>query len=286
MTWLPADIDAFLADAGPVACVKITKVAGSSPREVGAWMLVSQSGMIGTIGGGQLEYMAIDEARAQLQRDEDHGVMDIPLGPEIGQCCGGRVGLSITRLGGEERQVLLRRVAGEREQFPMVYIFGAGHVGRALAKALTLLPVRLLLVDSRADELKLADDAIPRMHTPLPEAVVRDAEPNSAFVVLTHDHSLDFLICREALLRGDAAYVGMIGSKTKRASFRRWCASLKNDVPSNDTELVCPIGAGFSTDKRPEVIASFVAAEIMGRLTADVVKPPSVQAEGKTASSR
>ncbi len=104
----------------------------------------------------------------------------------------------------------------------MVHILGAGHVGRALAAALALLPVRLVLVDSRAEELGLAPAGIETLLTPLPEEVVRRAAPGAAFVVLTHDHALDFLIVREALARGDAAYVGMIGSRSKRVQFLRW----------------------------------------------------------------
>jgi xanthine dehydrogenase accessory factor len=96
--------------------------------------------------------------------------------------------------------------------------------------------------------------------TPLPEETVRRAGPGASFVVLTHDHALDFLVAREALARGDAAYVGMIGSRTKRVSFHRW---LRSAGPVDTGALVCPIGAAGRPDKRPEVIAAFVAAEIM-----------------------
>ena len=104
------------------------------------------------------------------------------------------------------------------------------------------------------------------MLTPLPEEIVRRAPPGAAFVVLTHDHALDFLIAREALARGDAAYVGMIGSRTKRVSFQRWLA--RGGARSIPRPLVCPIGAAGRPDKRPEVIAAFVAAEIMQTLAA------------------
>ena len=95
------------------------------------------------------------------------------------------------------------------------------------------------------------------MLTPLPEEVVRHARPGGAFVVLTHDHALDFLIVREALARDDAAYVGMIGSKTKLVSFRRWLKQSEEPAPDIGP-LVCPIGAAGRPDKRPEVIAAFV----------------------------
>ena len=94
---------------------------------------------------------------------------------------------------------------------------------------------------------------------------MRRAAPGAAFIVLTHDHALDFLIAREALARGDAAYVGMIGSRTKRVSFLRW---LREAGEVDTGPLVCPIGAAGRPDKRPEVIAAFVAAEVMQTLAA------------------
>ena len=98
----------------------------------------------------------------------------------------------------------------------------------------------------------------------LPEAELRAAPPGSAFVILTHDHALDFLLVREALLKGDAAYVGMIGSKTKRARFAHWLRQdLEREADPLLEGLTCPIGAGGANDKRPAVIAAMVAAEIM-----------------------
>ncbi|HRO16399.1 MAG TPA: XdhC family protein, partial [Paracoccus sp. (in: a-proteobacteria)] len=133
---------------------------------------------------------------------------------------------------------------------------------RALAAALLPLPVSSRLIDQRAIELALAPPGVPVTLTPLPEAEIRAAPPGAAHVILTHDHALDFLLATEALQRGDAAYVGMIGSRTKRVTFARHAA---RQGVSGDA-LVCPIGAGFPRDKRPEVIAAFTAAEIMARL--------------------
>ncbi len=149
---------------------------------------------------------------------------------------------------------------------PHVLVFGAGHVGRALAAALALLPLRARLIDPRDEELARATGAVERVHTALPEAEVAHVPPGSAFVVMTHEHSLDFLIVAEALARGDAAYVGMIGSKTKRVSFERWCRAEGRDLATDP--LVCPVGAEGRGDKRPEVIAAFVAAEIVSRIAA------------------
>lgn len=232
--------------------VEVTGTWGSTPRETGAAMFVTASATQGTIGGGQLEYMAIDRARQMLARDEAQARMNIPLGPEIGQCCGGRVELSLARTDG----------TGAPQDLPQILIFGAGHVGRALARALALLPLRPILIDQRADELALANGCETRL-TPLPEAEVRAAPPGSSYVILTHDHALDFLLGVEALKRPDAPYVGMIGSKTKRARF----CTFARQQGADTTALICPIGAGFSHDKRPEIIAAFTAAELIAALT-------------------
>jgi len=272
MTLRPETIETFLAQ-GPAMLVRVQDARGSTPREAGAWMLASRKGLLGTIGGGQLEYLAIDAARALLARGGLRQSLDVPLGPAIGQCCGGRTRLAVIRAEGPTRERLLALAANAREALPTVYILGAGHVGRALAAALALLPVRAVLVDGREEELSMAPAGVERVVTPLPEETVRKAPPGSAFVVLTHDHALDFLIAREALARGDAAYVGMIGSKTKRASFHRW---LRDAEPVDTGPLVCPIGAAGRPDKRPEVIAAFVASEIVQSIAAWQVGPLAV----------
>ena len=233
--------------------VTIAHVRGSAPREAGAFMDVHAARLDGTIGGGQLEYMAIAEARRLLASGGGAMRMEVPLGPAIGQCCGGHVTLQLSVTDGGETPAPRR---------PTVLIFGAGHVGRALARALSLLPVAFRVIDPRAEELSRLPPEVERVLTPIPEAHIRTAPANAAYVILTHDHALDFLLAAEALGRGDAAYVGMIGSSTKRAGFRSW---LRRSVPGlSDRELTCPIGAGFSRDKRPEVIAAFTAAELMG----------------------
>lgn len=231
--------------------VEVTRVRGSTPREAGATMFVATDMTQGTIGGGQLEYMAIDRARQMLARDEAAARMDIPLGPEIGQCCGGRVELTLTRVESLPAAPAL----------PQVLIFGAGHVGRALARALALLPLRPILIDQRASELAQASGET-RL-TPLPESEIRAAPFGSSYVILTHDHALDFLLAAEALRRLDAPYTGMIGSRTKLVQFRRFAHAQGLDTD----RLTCPIGAGGSSDKRPEVIAAFTAAELIARLT-------------------
>ncbi|MCX2695788.1 MULTISPECIES: xanthine dehydrogenase accessory protein XdhC [Ochrobactrum] len=256
------DIRDFLNRRPDCVLVEVADVKGSAPRDVGTWMLVARDMIFRTIGGGQLEYMAIDHARKILAGGRDTP-MDIPLGPEIGQCCGGRVALSFRRVNRGLAEDLIAKVDAEIATRPHVYIFGAGHVGDALAYALSLTPVRVILVDTREAELMAVDaPGVETCLAAMPEQVVRSAPPASSFIVLTHDHALDFLIVAEALQRGDAVYVGMIGSKTKKATFKSW---LKREMGSDDLfeNLICPVGGALVKDKRPEVIAALAAAEVL-----------------------
>ena len=257
------DIRDFLSRERACVLVEVASAAGSTPRDTDAWMLVSKDRTFATIGGGQLEFMAIDHARKLVQGAKADLRLAIPLGPEIGQCCGGHVALSFKKVDADTRATLIERSDDEIAHRPHVYIFGAGHVGNALAMALSHVPLRTVLVDTREHELSAADvPGIETCLTAMPEAVVRDAPPGSAFVVLTHDHALDFLIAAEALGREDASYVGMIGSKTKRATFKNWLSREVNR-PELFERLVCPIGGTLVKDKRPPVIAALAAAEIM-----------------------
>ena len=257
------DIRDFLRREPDAILVSVTGAAGSTPRDTDAYMLVSPTAAFGTVGGGQLEYMAIDEARRALRSGLAAGPMDVPLGPQIGQCCGGRVGLSFIPVDGALSRRLIEREDREMAERPHVYVFGAGHVGDALAMALSLAPLRVVLVDTREAELVASHmPGIETCLTPMPEAVVRGAPAGSSFVILTHDHALDFLIAAEALKRDDAAYVGMIGSKTKRATFRNWLTR-ETGRPETFERLTCPIGGTTVKDKRPRVIAALATAEIV-----------------------
>jgi xanthine dehydrogenase accessory factor len=297
-------VETFLNDAPAAALIEVAEAKGSTPREKGAWMLVSPVATFGTIGGGQLEFMAIARARealggafppppgeggrakpgrvgiAEVNRvpppsplttpPPDGGrktILDIPLGPEIGQCCGGRVELSIRHIDAALRDELIAAVAVEDAAHPHVYLFGGGHVGHALAAALSLLPLKVVVVETRADALDGMPETVETRLTPVPEEAVRTAPPGSAFVVLTHDHALDFLIVAEALKRPDAAYVGMIGSKTKKATCKSWFLKTAGGTEEEFARLVSPIGGEAVKDKRPAVIAALAAAEIMTVLT-------------------
>lgn len=264
----------FLAGQGRVALVEVAGTKGSTPREKGAFMLVSGAAISGTIGGGQLEYMAIDKARqmvgkeARIEVDEVCATLDVPLGPEIGQCCGGRVEVLIRLVDATLAQELVAGAEAEEEHLPHVYIFGGGHVGQALAAAVALLPVHVVVIETRAEALEGMPEAVETSLTPMPEAMVRKAPAGTAFAILTHDHALDFLIVAEALKRDDAAYVGMIGSKTKKATFRNWFLKSADGSEAEFARLVSPIGGDTVKDKRPQVIAALAAAEIMTALVA------------------
>ena len=265
------------ASSHPVAIVaELIAVRGSSPRGAGTFMVIAGDALIGTIGGGALEYMVIARARQALRDGKEPEGLDIPLGPEIGQCCGGRVEVSLRVLTAAQAEALTARLKADEAALPHVYLFGSGHVGKALARALAALPLNVHVIDTRPDELHDLPEGVEARAVPMPEAVVRSAPEGSAFVILTHDHALDFLIAMEALKRADSSYVGMVGSKTKRAKFSSWYLGEGGERDAL-RRLVLPIGALGLVDKRPEVIAALAAAEIMvhiGRREASVVRAP------------
>ncbi len=261
----------FLAAQPSVIHIALTRVRGSSPRNEGTEMYVGAQALWGTIGGGQLEYLAIEAARKMLKSGSLNQDLDIPLGPEIGQCCGGRVELRLSRMRASDKRKASDLAAQEAAGQPHVYVMGAGHVGRALARQLQHLPVHCVLVDMRAEELEMCDAAVETRLSAIPEVEISAAPPSSAFIVLTHDHGLDFLLTSAALARRDAAYVGMIGSATKRIKFRNW--TREHCDGQTIENLNCPIGASGSRDKRPSVIASFVVAEVMAELTSETAAP-------------
>jgi xanthine dehydrogenase accessory factor len=253
-------LTAFLSE-GPAILVEIEAVKGSSPREAGTFMLVSATRIWETIGGGQFEYMAIDHARAKLDGRTEIDVLDIPLGPEIGQCCGGRTLLRFTKVTEAVANALMTRMQKAEDQQPAVFIFGAGHVGKALANSLSLLPLSVSVIETRREELIGLPGTVLTHLTPMPEAMVSNIPAGGAVIVVTHDHALDFLIAKEALARNDLAYIGMIGSKTKRATFANWLAR-EGHVGTLDN-LVLPIGGTLVKDKRPAIIAALVTSEVL-----------------------
>lgn len=211
--------------------------------------------------------------------------LDLPLGPATGQCCGGHVVLRLERADAgtvAALEELERRVLAAR---PTLLLFGAGHVGRAMATAFAPLPLRLLWIDSRAQEFPETIPAgVERILTDSPLDPLANAPSGSGYLVLTHSHALDFEIAEVALRRGDAAYVGMIGSATKRAKFERWFLARGREVDAL-AGLTCPIGAALTGDKRPEVIAALAAAELLVAFASALTPSPPPPTPTRSAHS-
>ena len=246
----------------------IVRTIGSSPRNSDTEMFISETDTLGTIGGGQLEYLVINHSKKMIAENIKKDILKISLGPEIGQCCGGKVEVSLLEMYEKDKCLALNRFNKKDKNLPHVYVMGAGHVGRALALQLQHLPVRCVLIDSRVDELAKCSADVETRLSAIPEEDIKSAPRGSAYVILTHDHALDFILCGAALDRHDAKYVGMIGSKTKRVKFKKWYqVNYDNNLIKDFT---CPIGNLKNQDKRPSIIASFVAAEVIDMLFANV----------------
>ena len=246
----------------------IVRTIGSSPRNSDTEMFISETDTLGTIGGGQLEYLVINHSKKMIAENIKKDILKISLGPEIGQCCGGKVEVSLLEMYEKDKLLALNRFDKKDKNLPHVYVMGAGHVGRALALQLQHLPVRCVLIDSRVDELAKCSADVETRLSAIPEEDIKSAPRGSAYVILTHDHALDFILCGAALDRHDAKYVGMIGSKTKRVKFKKWYqVNYDNNLIRDFT---CPIGNVKNQDKRPSIIASFVAAEVIDMLFTNV----------------
>jgi len=285
-----------------VARVVIAGHAGSSPREAGASMLVWDVGQSGTIGGGALEFEAAARARGALLSGDR--LDKVPLGPDLGQCCGGAVLLltevwSAARLDTLARDVCVRPMPGCGHEMPLkvanrlrrarngsdrlvfeqlqgwlieplsqpvrqIWVWGAGHVGRALVAVLAPLPgVEVTWVDVAAERFPETVPAGVRVHVAEnPAALVADAAPGAEHLVLTYSHALDLELCHRLLMHGFAG-LGLIGSATKWARFRSRLAALGH-AAGMIAQIDCPIGEP-SLGKHPQAIAVGVAAEMLRR---------------------
>jgi xanthine dehydrogenase accessory factor len=306
-----------------VVRVLIADMRGSGPREPGACMLVSEGRIEGTIGGGHLEWEAIETAREMLTarasgRRENVPCTHVPsesvrtqrlvLGTELGQCCGGVVQLWYERFtasdlpflqaaaekakspemsyactqlkdGGVTRQFFAAPALAEVrfaqnedastlfERLdhvpPELWLFGAGHVGQALVHVLNHVPLRIVWVDSR-DNLfpEKLPDGVRVLHVLDPLSVLPQAPAGALFLVMTHDHALDYALCRSILESGQFAWLGLIGSASKGARFR---SRLRRDglMPDMINRLICPIGVEGVESKVPAAIAIAVAAQLL-----------------------
>jgi xanthine dehydrogenase accessory factor len=243
--------------------VDIRQLKGSAPRGVGTLMFVSSDTSAGTIGGGHLEFEAIAQAR-RLLLDQKSEVFEktYALGPSLGQCCGGSVVLNYQYLTNELWFDIERRLAAMVKIRFTLNLFGAGHVGAALVNALAPLPCLVNWIDERqAQFTKPLPSNVREVAVDAPSAEVHSASPGDYYLVLTHSHALDFEIVRAVLKRGDAGYLGLIGSLTKRAVF----IHRLEQKGFNVSQLHCPIGLPGITGKEPEVIAASIAADLLLR---------------------
>ena len=243
----------------PAVLVSVDSIVGSTPREPGARMIVTASGLYGTIGGGNLEYQACRIARNQLERGADDGLQRFPLGAGLGQCCGGLVNLMFETLGDASDWDELMRDADCADLF----LFGAGHVGQAVVRALQDLPFRIHWIDTRDDILPQdPPPGVVTICTDTPEAEIAAAAADAYFLVMTHDHSLDQRLSEQILMRDDFAYFGLIGSVSKRRNFATRLQRRGIDA-RKFARMTCPIGIDGINGKQPAQIAISVAAEIL-----------------------
>ncbi len=264
MDALRATAQAWLAAGRAAVLVSVSEARGSVPREVGTRMLVTADETLGTVGGGHLEWQAIARAREMLGSDLlPTQSVHYPLGPALGQCCGGAVTLSFERL----QPAHLAAWPHEAPRFHL-QLYGAGHVGRAIARLMATLPVRVDWIDERDDAFPgtLVDNAWPahirRVAVDAVEGEVRDAPAGACYLVLTHQHDLDLRITEAILRRGDFAFFGLIGSKTKKQRFVHRLQE-RGVAPAAIDRMVCPIGLPGITGKEPEVIAVSVVAQLL-----------------------
>jgi xanthine dehydrogenase accessory factor len=243
--------------------VRVEATSGSAPRDRDAAMLVFAYDSIGTIGGGALEHGAINRARAALMANQPAPDNEtIPLGPAIGQCCGGSVRLRYSMVDAGNAAPLDQWLEALEAGRGVLWLFGAGHVGQAVVRALEPLDIDVTWVDSRPGVAGGLGEDLPIVTARAPHLEVASIPSDSMVLVMTHSHAQDFDIVHAALGRADLPFVGLIGSATKRA---RFLSRLKARGHGGHalSRLVCPIGVEGISGKQPAVIAASVAAQIL-----------------------
>lgn len=303
------EILARAAARGPFVRVLVAEVRGSAPREPGAAMLVWPDRTEGTIGGGRLEYEAIARARATRAPHLER----VALGPAMGQCCGGAVTLSYEPMvgppdaegwyarGPEPMPLSVRRAlarARDRGEAPALlidgwlieavapppdelWVWGAGHVGRALVNVLAPLPgLRIRWVDTGLDRFpEIAPEGVATLIAENPADLVSAAPITARHLILTYSHALDLELCHRLLGHGFAG-CGLIGSATKWARFRGRLRALGH-TDALISGIECPIGDP-SLGKAPQAIAISVAGGLLRDLCASRAGTAKAK-EGRTA---
>ena len=258
----------------PAVLVTVDRVSGSVPREQGAWMAVFGQDTINTVGGGRLEFDAIQHARDRLREPVAQApsaganaavhVQRYPLGPALGQCCGGVVHLRFESVGPHDIAELSTRL---QSTFAPLALFGGGHVGRALITVLGNLPFKVLWVDSR-DEIFPPDlpANVRCEHSDPVHAAVAHLPSRTRVLIMSFSHAQDLDIVAACLQRqrerSDLVTIGLIGSKTKWAQFTKRLDA-RGFSREELAQVTCPIGLPGIQGKQPQVIAVAVAAQLL-----------------------
>ena len=269
------EFEHFIKTEKDIALVELTTVRGSSPREVGAWMLVSPQKCLNTIGGGVLEFSMVAEAKKMMKdKSVDKLSFKSTLNPKFDQCCGGVVSCQISTVTKSTMKMIEKRIKNEISNYKSLYLFGAGHVGKSVIKLGLNLPLKITVTDSRLDLVKGLQnqfrdyvDTIKFNVDAIPERIIKSSPENSAYLVMTHSHATDFTLIEEILSLKKIGYVGMIGSKSKKLSLQKYLK--RKNISDNKADLVrCPIGRPikFSGRKSPEVIAALTISDILESL--------------------
>lgn len=246
LNWIEL-LNDFKKKREPIALVTVTKCLGSTPCMVSSRMIVTKKKKtFGTIGGGKLEFLAIDEAIISLKENR---IIELTytLGPEFEQCCGGKVELIIEPM----------------NKSPELFLFGAGHIGIEICQILKDTPFQVSLIDSRKDWISNLD-----LDKSVTSCTVdtndfktfKDAVywGNNCYVlVMTHDHTIDFDIIAMAL-QNETKFLGLIGSKTKRVRFNNMLVN-ELSIKEGMANVVCPIGIDIGGNSPKEIAISIVA---------------------------
>ena len=241
---------------------KLISTEGSVPRDAGTFMLITSKYLFGSIGGGQLEYSVIQKAKKFLNKKEIiiNEIINIPLGPSIGQCCGGYAQVKITKYDNGIQSLKNEKL--KINKLDNLYIFGAGHVGQELSSKSVDLDFNVHLIDSRNDYLKMQKEKkVTLIYANSPWMLIKNLPKESYYIILTHSHDYDFKIINEILNFNSFKFLGLIGSKTKMKRFSNRLIKLgHNQTKINQIE--CPVGIKKITSKKPGEIA----ISIIGRL--------------------
>lgn len=251
----------------PAVLVTVVRTEGSVPREAGSWLALWSDAVVGTIGGGQLEWQAIAQGR-QLLADASRpaGEQRHALGPSLGQCCGGVVHLQFERIEARDAPGLRQQLSPPLQPLAL---FGGGHVGQAIVRQMLALPYAITWIDSR-DSVFPHDlpERVHCEHSQPVERAVQDLAAGSQVLIMSFSHAEDLDIVSQCLQRqrerDDLPFVGLIGSQTKWAVFRRRLLARGFSEAELD-RITCPIGVPGIRGKEPAVIAVAVAAQLLMR---------------------